>query len=82
MSKNTTGTAEEKAIHKEATRLRKMTDIQLVTAFREAKESGNVEKDPIQELINGLQSGECPGIGSVIAGKLERYAINKGLISR
>lgn len=34
MSRNTTGTAEEKAVHKEATRLRKMTDIQLVTAFR------------------------------------------------
>lgn len=44
MSKNTTGTAEEKAIHKEATRLRKMTDVQLVTAFKEAKEGNKKPK--------------------------------------
>ena len=55
MSKNTTGTAEEKAIHKEATRLRKMTDVQLVTAFKEAKEGNKkTEDNPVKTLIDGL----------------------------
>lgn len=80
MSRNTTGTAEEKAVHKEATRLRKMTDIQLVTAFLEAKESGKPDKNPAQELIDGLIGGECPGIGAGIAGKVASYASKKGLI--
>ncbi len=80
MSKNTTGTAEERAIHKEAIRLRKMTDIQLVTAFKEAKGSGKPDNNPITTLIDGLMSGECPGVKSAIAGKIANYAQSKGLM--
>ncbi len=80
MSKNTTGTAEEKAIHKEATRLRKMTDSQLIAAFREAKESSGPEKNPIQELFDGLEAGKCSGIGSATIGKLHQYAVKNGLL--
>lgn len=80
MSRNTTGTAEEKAVHKEATRLRKMTDIQLVTAFRQAKESGKPDNNPAQQLIDGLTGGECPGIGAGIAGKVALYVSEKGFI--
>ena len=79
MSKNTTGTAEERAIHKEAIRLRKMTAIQLVTAFKEAKGSGK-PNNPINTLIDGLMSGECPGVKSAIAGKIANYAQSKGLM--
>ena len=39
MSKNRNRTAEEKAIHEEAVRLRKMTDRQLVEEFHRAAES-------------------------------------------
>ena len=80
MSRNTTGTAEEKAIHKAATKLRKMTDIQLVTAFREARENGKSKDNTVQQLIDSLMSGACPGIGKAIAGKIAKYAKDKSLI--
>lgn len=81
MSKNTTGTAEEKAIHKEATRLRKMTDVQLVTAFKEAKEGNKkTEDNPVKTLIDGLVRGECPGIIGGNATKIINYAMSKGLL--
>lgn len=77
MSKSTTGTAEEKAIHKEAIRLRKMTDVQLVAAFREAK-SGSTGQ--VKELIDDLAAGKCRRVGSATAGNIARYAREKGLI--
>ncbi len=77
MSKNTKGTEEERAIHKEACRLRKMTDAQLVGAFKAAQESGN---DSVKKLIDGFTRNECPGVRAATTAKIIKYATDKGLL--
>ena len=81
-------TPEELAIHEEAVRLRKMTDAQLVEAFREASEppamelSDNTTKDTnhVKKLLDGLARGECKGIKGATVYKIEQYAAEVGLI--
>lgn len=77
MSKNTKGTEEERAIHKEACRLRKMTDAQLVGAFKAAQASGN---NGVKELIDGFTRNECPGVRAATTAKIIKYATDKGLL--
>lgn len=79
MSKNTRGTEEERAIHKEACRLRKMTDAQLVGAFKaaQAQASGN---DGVKKLIDGFARNECPGVRAATTAKIIKYATDKGLL--
>lgn len=81
-------TAEEAEIHAEAVRLRKMTDEQLVTAFRATTKAAEAHSsaDPtnstngIKMLIEGLAKGECKGIKGATAFKIAEYATEKGLI--
>lgn len=81
-------TPEEAEIHAEAVRLRKMTDEQLVTAFRATTKAAEAHStaDPtndtngIKTLIEGLAKGECKGIKGATAYKVAEYAEAKGLI--
>ena len=81
-------TPEELAIHEEAVKLRKMTDRQLVMAFRgvqrrppavsEAPEQKDT--DGVKRLIEGLSRGECVGVKGATAYKISQYASEMGLI--
>ena len=81
-------TPEEQEIHEEAVKLRKMTDKQLVKAFREAQASSlaisktDTEKgtNPVEKLISGLSRGECKGIKGATVYKISEYATEMGLI--
>ncbi len=81
-------TPEELEIHNEAVKLRKMTDAQLVEAFKSAnspqkavldaepnKDAGKVEK-----LLKGLFRGDCKGVKSATAYKVQQYAVEIGVL--
>lgn len=73
-------TPEERAVHEEAVRLRKMTDMQLVNAFRNA--GGAKEPDTrLETLIEGLTAGEVKGIKSGTVYKITAYAKERGLVT-
>lgn len=94
MSKKRNRTAEEKAIHEEAVRLRKMTDRQLVEEFHRAAEpevslspsceaeaaDPNENTSAIEKLLSALSDGECKGIKGATAYKITQFATEKGLI--
>ena len=87
MSKKRNRTAEEKAIHEEAVRLRKMTDRQLVEEFHRAAEpevslssSHEAQDEAIEKLLSALSDGECKGIKGATAYKITQFATEKGLI--
>ena len=81
-------TPEELAIHDEAVRLRKMTDEQLVTAFRRAQMPSIAVSVPpveestnkVKELIDGLSRGDCKGVKGATVYKIAEYAVEKGLV--
>ena len=89
-------TPEEIEVHDLAVKLRKMTDQQLVTAFREAaqddthasenaphgSDGNNATKDVVgvRQLLAGLSEGKCKGIGSSTVNKLTEYAKEEGFI--
>ena len=81
-------TPEELAIHEQAVKLRKMTDEQLVTAFRNASAPSSavseqeVEKDTdgVRKLIEGLSRGDCKGVKGATVYKIQQYAEEMGLI--
>ena len=89
-------TPEEIEVHDLAVKLRKMTDRQLVTAFREATQNapltqqdsphGSDSSDTsnyvggVRRLLEGLSEGKCKGIGSGTVNKLTEYAKEVGLI--
>ena len=80
MGKNSTLTPEEIEIHKRAVKLRKMTDAKLVEAFDEAKAAETPSKGSINELLIGLENGECKGVKGGIAYRIRNYAVEKGLV--
>lgn len=88
MSKNTTGTTEQQEIHKTAVRLRKMTDVQLVNAFNDARNTQDISAagkqgkgaDNLNRLLKMLADGECKGIKNGNAYKIIEFAREKGLI--
>lgn len=81
-------TPEELEIHEQAVKLRKMTDEQLVTAFRNASAPSSavseqeVEKDTdgVRKLIEGLSRGDCKGVKGATVYKIQQYAEEMGLI--
>ena len=81
-------TPEELAIHEQAVKLRKMTDEQLVMAFRASSAASpavsqeEVEKDTggVKKLIEGLYRGECRGVKGATVYKIQQYAEEMGLI--
>lgn len=85
MSKNTSGTPEEQFIHKEAVRLRKMTDAQLVAFVRKAQTESTATEvskraDNLPRFIKAIQAGECKGVKGATAYKLTEFAKQKGLL--
>lgn len=85
---------EEILIHDEAVKLRKMTDRQLVGAFRMATEKHRVgaaptEKqkeeakgqDALRQVINGIADGKVKGIGRVTSYKIAEYAKELGVLT-
>lgn len=84
-------TPEEKAIHAEAVRLRKMTDRQLVEEFHRAAESKISQKSvdearptdntiAVQRLLNALSEGKCKGIKGATVYKISQFATEMGLL--
>lgn len=81
-------TPEELADHEEAVKLRKMTDAQLVGAFRAAHISAHTSlenrqgksSEGIKKLIEGLYRGDCKGVKNATAYKIAQYAEEMGLI--
>lgn len=88
-------TPEELALHREAVRLRNMTDRQLVEEFHRAAEpemGASVPQDSpeaegatentsaVQTLLTALSEGKCKGIKSGIAYKVAQLAEEMGLI--
>ena len=81
-------TTEELEVHNEAVKLRKMTDEQLVMAFRGANSSScdvledkpSKPSDGIRKLLDGLSRGDCKGIKGATVYKLTQYAEEVGLI--
>lgn len=81
-------TPEELAIHEEAVKLRKMTDEQLVMAFRRANSTNSAVKtdtptnntNGVKKLLDGLSRGDCKGIKGATAYKVAQYAEEVGLI--
>lgn len=86
MSKNTAGTPEQQLIHKQAVKLRKMTDEQLVKAFRRAQDGGNDNKerrdtDKVKKLLKLLSEGKCPGVKGATYYKIAEFVKETGLLS-
>ena len=78
-------TAEEISVHEEAVRLRKMTDRQLVDAFRAAQtavddEAGEESTSAVETLLNELAEGKCKGVKGATAYKVAEYARDRGLV--
>lgn len=86
--RNCRRTPEEIEIHEEAVKLRKMTDEQLVMAFRASTASSRgvsekpIEKntDGVKMLIEGLSRGDCKGVKGATAYKIAEYAEEMGLM--
>lgn len=75
-------TVKELEVHKQAVKLRKMTDEQLVAAFQNAKSTPAYTNNTgsIQELLNKLSEGKCKGIKGGIVHKLTEFCYESGLI--
>lgn len=81
MKKRYRMTEEERVTHEEAVRLRKMTDIQLVQAFRNA---GGTTQEPdtrLENLLEGLERGDVKGIKGGTVFKIAEYAKERRLIN-
>lgn len=87
--------AEELRIHEEAVRLRKMTDAQLVGAFKAAEmaaaapsvaqdatntESPNKEPSGVEMLLQALSDGKCKGVAGATIYKISAFAKEMGLV--
>jgi len=70
-------TPEERAVHDEAVRLRKMTDTQLVAAFGAVRDG---QDDRLETLIAGIEAGEVKGVKGGTAYKIVEYAKDRGLL--
>lgn len=80
MKKKAKMTTNERATHDEAVRLRKMTDFQLVNAFRAAGGQMPEPDTRLEQLIEGLATGEVKGIKGGTVYKIEAYARERGFI--
>lgn len=80
MRKNSKMTPEERELHAEAVRLRKMTDFQLVNALHAANGQMPEPDTRLEQLIAGLATGEVKGIKGGTVYKIEVYARERGFI--
>ena len=81
MKRNCRRNEEERRIHDEAVRLRKMTDAQLVAAAASRPHQKPAPaKDGLNTLLEGLGAGECKGVKGATVYKIVEYARERGLI--
>lgn len=85
MAKKRNITKEEIAIHKEAVKLRKLNDKELVERCRGAagaKKAADkdLESKRIKTFVDTLIDGKCAGVGEKTAEKISAYAIAAGFI--
>lgn len=88
-------TEDQQAIHREAVRLRKMTDEQLVAEFSKARTASKVvrtsekvdnapqgtnDKGVIKKLLHELAEGKCKGIKGATVHKLTEFARELGML--
>ena len=70
--------------HDEAVRLRKMTDEQLIEAFRNANREkvtkSNDNSQSVKKLLEELSDGKCKGIKGATAYKIVEYATQRGFV--
>ena len=87
---------EEILIHDEAVRLRKMTDRQLVGAFRmaaedkakadearkskEERKEGDRQLSGLEIVIQGIADGKIKGVGKVTSYKIAEFAREQGIL--
>lgn len=89
-------TAQERNIHEQAVRLRKMTDAQLIEHIehirRDAYAAGYAEAESVPseagdhdkgvaQFVKELSEGGCRGVKNATAYKIEEFAREKGYIS-
>lgn len=89
-------TPEELNTHEEAVKLRKMTDAQLVAAFKAAQMAAtapSVAQDAVNEhspkkdtsdlgkLLQALSEGKCKGVGGGTCYKITEFARGMGLMA-
>jgi hypothetical protein len=81
-------TPEERKIHDEAVKLRKMTDEQLVNKVRSLRNASSAvfasstsnDKGGVEKLLEGLSRGECKGVKSATTYKISQYAREIGVL--
>ena len=81
MKRNCRRSEEERRIHEEAVRLRKMTDAQLVAAVSGPRQEPKPVKDNLAALLEGLGAGGCKGIKGATVYKIAEFARERGLIT-
>ena len=96
MARKSRMTEEEYKIHEEAVKLRKMTDRQLVGAFRMAAEEKKIEKaqeeaagitesreprNDVERLLCDLTDGKVKGIRGATVAKISEYAKDQGMLA-
>ena len=79
MKRNCRRSEEERRIHEEAVRLRKMTDAQLVEALPPAAPEA-VADVRLENLLAGLEAGECKGVKGATVYKITEFARERGYI--
>ena len=79
MKRNCRRSEEERRIHEEAVRLRKMTDAQLVEALTPAAPEA-VADVRLESLLAGLEAGECKGVKGATVYKITEFARERGYI--
>ncbi len=87
-------TDEERSIHEQATRVRKMTDAQLVEYLNAIRAEGRaagraeasgapaptVENGSVEKLLEELAAGECYGVKGATVYKIAQFAQERGYI--
>ncbi len=69
-------TPEERQVKKEASKLRRKTDAQLVEEMR----SAGLKNTGVKILLKKLEDGKCPGIGGATVYKIYEFAKKEGLL--
>lgn len=81
MGKKKNRTPEECDIHRQAIALRKMTDEQLIQAFKEAKSpKPSAEENEVERFIEAFERADIPNIGKVTIKKIKNFAEERGFI--
>lgn len=73
MRKNITLTAEDLAIHRQAVKLRKLTDKQLIEAFETANKK-------LEAFLTALENDDCNTLDPTVVKYIREYAVKNNLL--